>query len=374
LVEKRVLCLGIGREDGRYDYAKPDEDAPTIFDYDIVIVNTDGVDGAFVYYKREQFTRFFKNSGICFAVSSPNTIFRYSPLNLTTTSSLYCTYGFLPSGDKEIATKKVQGKVVKCIYEEAKWIFDSVQFYWSCYFTKVPKNSRVLATNKVGDPVSLVTPYEAGYCVFLPQTYYLTRLVDLLLENGLSLIPDFVEIEVPEWIGEYATPLESQLLRQKLEIEKRLGKTGKYKPLLYETGTSLENLVIDAFGEIGLDVSRLPEGSHADFEFPISEELTSVCEVKGLMESANVRHLRQLLQYYIEQRDIEQRNVRAVFIVNHFRDKNPRDRGEPLTKDASELVEKHDFRVITTVELYDFITKLLEDKLDKEEFLKRFLH
>jgi hypothetical protein len=64
----------------------------------------------------------------------------------------------------------------------------------------------------------------------------------------------------------------------------------------------------------------------------------------------------------------------SLLVVNHFRDKNPRDRGDPLTKDASELVEKHDFRVITTVELYDFITELLEDKLNKEEFLNRFVH
>ena len=150
------------------------------------------------------------------------------------------------------------------------------------------------------------------------------------------------------------------------------GKTGKFKPLLYETGVNLENLVIDAFREMGIKVRKLPEGSYADFEFQISEDLIGICEVKGLTGSANIRHLRQLLQYFIEQRDIEKRNVKGIFIVNHFRNKNPKERDKPLTNDAEELVKKYGFVVLTTVDLYNYITKFLENKLSKEDFLSKF--
>lgn len=44
-----------------------------------------------------------------------------------------------------------------------------------------------------------------------------------------------------------------------------------------------------------------------------------------------------------------------------------------MAKDALELASKHDFKVITTVDLYHSMTKLLENKLEKEDFLSTYL-
>lgn len=361
----RALCLGMGhKKDEKYDWSRANKNAPTIFDYDIVIIDAVVIQKDF-NQKKEEFERFFKAGGICFVMLSP------APMKDQ-------EWFFLL---KEIEIREVEGKYIICSFEEAKLLFDSFSFTYPCYFIKVPKNSEILAENRVGDPISFVVSYNSGYCFFIPRVKVEDehKLISFLLENISSLIPEIKKeiptevTEIPEWIDEYTTDLERNLLKQKLEIDKKLGKTGKFKPLLYETGSSLKNLIIDALRELGIKVTKLPEECYADIEFPISEELIGVCEVKGLQKNANIRHLRQLFQYFMEQREFENRNVKGIFIVNHFREEKPSERDDPLTKDAWELVKKYDFRVMTTVDLYNFVTQFVEKKVTKEDFLRQFL-
>ena len=98
-----------------------------------------------------------------------------------------------------------------------------------------------------------------------------------------------------------------------------------------------------------------------------------VCEVKGLEGSADRRNLRQLLDYYIEQRDIEERNVKGILIVNHYRNQKPNDRGNPATPEGMDLAKKHNFCILSTAELYNLLIQFWQNKITKEDFLKRFL-
>ena len=139
----------------------------------------------------------------------------------------------------------------------------------------------ILATNRAKDPISILVPHENGYCIFLPFTEETNKLLNLLIKEGLNIIPEKKEIikpeEIPSWATEYMTETEIELLKKRNEIEEKLGKYNKFKPLLWETGDSLQELVISAFEEIGIPVTRLPKESHADFEFPINADFTGVC-------------------------------------------------------------------------------------------------
>ena len=369
VVFMRILCLGIGTSyQNEYAYQSISSTAfPTIFDYDLVIMDLRKLERTYYKYigkTTSEFRKFFESKGTCFVIMD-----EYNTVNASSNFD-WCPFA------REINIENRYGETVMCENKSARFIFDSIEFVWNCFFSQYPENSIVLATNRANDPISIMVPYENGYCIFLPSTDKTPELVNLLIEKGLNILPEeeekIVPSKLPPWAIEFMTKTELGLLETRNKIIEKLGKYNKFKPLLWETGINLEELVIDAFEEFGIEVTRLPKESHGDFEFPIEEDLTGVCEVKGLLGNADRRNLRQLLNYFIEQRDIEKRKVKGVLIVNHFRNEKPSERGEPVTQDALELIETYDFHVLTTVQLYECLNKAWENKLTKKDFLKRF--
>lgn len=364
----RVLCLGVYSSEEECTTASVNSTAPTIYDFDIVIVDAEEVDIESFFEKKPQFLRFFENGGVCY-------VFMRKIIFETVGDTRKTNYSFLP--DLQFNMDNTEGEWLSCVSENARWMFDGYNFTWDCYVSDIGGDHTALAVNKVKDIVSFIMPIENGHCVFLPQVPYGERgvLVDALIRQGETLFKLEEEIhDIPEWISLYATELERQLLNERDEIERKLGRVGRLKPLLYETGKKLEKEVMRVMKDIGFNVIKLPDGSYADFEFQIDEDQTAVCEIKGLRGSANVNDLRQLLQYFIEQRDIEGRDVIGVFIVNHHRDKNPLERGEPLTQDASALAVKHNFRVISTQDIYTFLANDFDEKLTHQDFIKTFFN
>lgn len=369
----RILCLGF--EQPAFEFSDECVYAslaasfiPTIFDYDIVIMNLSKLyrpQYTALAERREEFEKFFQSKGTCYVLAD-----EYDECDGIS------NYAWCPF-DGYMAIENKSGTTLICQEKNARFVFDELEFRWKCYFSRYPDKTTVLATNRANDPISLLVPCESGYCIFLPSTDEPLKPLILLIREGRNIIPpekeeEIVTEEPPSWATEYMTEKELNLLRQRNKIIEKLGKYNKFKGLLWETGDALEVLVIDAFKEIGITVLRLPKESHGDFEFPIKEDLTGVCEVKGLLGNGDRRNLRQLLDYFIEQRDIERRNVKGVFIVNHFRNEKPSERGEPATQDAVDLIQTYDFAILTTTQLYDSLVEFWENRLSKEDFLKRF--
>lgn len=374
----RILCLGIGSEYAEnYTYYTLGTTYPTIFDYEIVMIDLNSLDSSYYRYiatKKAEFKKFFKSKGICYVLMSQ--LGKYGE---------FSNYDWCPFAD-EIEIVNKSGETLTCQSKNAKFLFDSAQFKWKCFFSKYPEDTTVLAVNRANDPISIMVPCENGYCIFLPFTDESARpqLLDLLIKRGLSLIPEEEEthalekkeqipsVSLPPWATDYMSKTEADLLRARNEIDEKLGKYNKFKPLFWETGDILEELVIQAFEELGINVTRLEKASHGDFEFAISKSLTGVCEIKGLLGSADRRNLRQLLDYFIEQRDIEKRNVKGILIVNHHRTERPTERGKPATNDALDLIRTYNFHILTTIQLYEYLTQFWQKKLVKDDFLKTF--
>lgn len=359
----RVLCIGDFEENENYTVGSFFHGIPTIYDFDMVILDIpSAVSYSFfgrLSERKNEFIEFFKSGGTCFALSAP----RF-------THERKSNYDWCPF---YLYAENKSGETVICKSDRAKWLFDSVSFRWSTHFSSYSKDvSTILAVNRAGHPISLHVPYERGHCIFLPHTREKKGLVNLLMQKGLNLIPKKEgELgEIPEWLGEFSTKEEMDLLKGYQEIEGKLGKYNKFKRLLWETGKRLERVVIDSFREIGIDAMELPEGSHADFEFPLTEEVTGVCEVKGILGSVDRDDLRQLLDYYVEQRDIEQRNIKGIFVANHFRNLTPKERGDVATEGALDIAKKHDFCIISALRLYRILDDVWRGKITKETFLE----
>lgn len=368
----RILCLGIGSENKKeYRYVGVNSYIPTIYDYDFVILNLPRYKDSPSAYttignKKAEFDKFFENNGVCIVISDELDKW-----------STFSNYDWCPFADK-FEVNNISGETIYYTDKRSKFIFDSVNFTWNHYFTNITISHKVLATNKTNDPISILVPYRKGYCIFLPtprmEAVNLTRLFEFLLARGLELFPEIKEKmnngTIPPWANLIATAKELSLLKEYNKISEKLSKYSKFKQLFWESGEPLENLVIDTLSELGLEVIKLPKGSHADFEVKLEGDLVAVCETKGLIGSATLDDLRQLLEYFIDQRDIQKRNVKAIFIVNHFRNEEPSKRGSPATKDAIELIIKYNFKLITTMDLYHLLEKHWTGEITKDYLIK----
>jgi hypothetical protein len=362
----RTLCIGIGKEGNpNYSYYSAETSLPTIFDYERVLLDLRPFYESKSYVslsgKREEFKRFFESGGNCFVISE-----KYDKW------SSWSNYDWCPLDDMFSITN-VSGNTLICTEKKAKFLFDSFNFTWNHFFSIKTKDCKVLATNRTNDPISFVAPFYKGNCVFLPTPSNVVefppfKLLDFILNRGMELIPEVknttpngTPTSIPPWANSIASQKELTLLESYNKLEEKLGKYSKFKQLYWESGEQLEDLVIDALRELGLKVTKLEKGSHVDLEVSLSGGLVAVCEVKGLNGSANLQDLRQLLDYYVEQRDIEQRNVKGVLFINHFRGEEPSKRGTPVTKEALDLVQRYNFQIITTIELYKILEKHISE-------------
>jgi hypothetical protein len=365
----RTLCLGIGSEkSAKYHYSSLNrQEYPTISDYDLVIVNLNDLAppfNSFFARTREEFKKFFENRGVCFVILTARNLSEDSRVS---------NFEWCPFSEKMRIQNK-QGETVICKLKKAQFFFDQIEFYWNCFFSAISPDVTVVATNRTHDPISVIVPYESGSCVFLPSTDKDNELLNLLIEKGLNIIPEIergsASSGVPSWASSLMSETELDLLESMNQIGGRLGKYNRFKALLWESGEALQNLVVNAFEEVGIEVTKLPKESHADFEIHLDRNLTGVCEVKGLLGDANIQDLRQLLDYFIDQRDIEKRNVKGIFIVNHHRNEEPSKRGNPVTRDASDLMKKYGFALLTATQLYGYLTKYWQGQFTKEDILR----
>ncbi|KXB05804.1 hypothetical protein AKJ52_03000, partial [candidate division MSBL1 archaeon SCGC-AAA382C18] len=79
--------------------------------------------------------------------------------------------------------------------------------------------------------------------------------------------------------------------------------------------------------------------------------------------------LGKLLEYHMEQEEIEDRNVKGVLIANHNRKTKPEERNSVATEGALEIAKKHDFCILSTEILYYILEDYWKDEISKEEFL-----
>jgi hypothetical protein len=365
----KILSIGMGKKSSSdYEYCCFNQvDYPTIFDYDLVIVNLPTLErDLFSHFAltKPDFEKFFESGGICFVVMAP--------LDQVGGVSNYDWCPF--SGDLKVNNRS--GTTLEWIDKKAKSAIGNLNFSWDCYFSGARKPNKVLATNRTNDPVSIAVSYRNGVCVFLPRPAEQPKrnsswFHEFIVRRGLEIVPEFgtnVDKSLyPSWANSVATKREIALAESLNEIDEELGKYTKFKQLHWEFGGTLKNLVTKAFKEFGFDVTELPKESGVDFEVALQPGLTGAFEVKGLSGNVTIQDLSQLLEYCVKQKEVDKRNVKGIFIVNHYRSVEPSRRGNPATKDALDLMTKNGLKLLTVIQLFDLLEKFWAQQLRKEE-------
>jgi len=232
---------------------------------------------------------------------------------------------------------------------------------WSCYFSETLINARVLGVNRAGYSVFMEVPLGAGKLVMLPKFKNRAEAVTTIVNE---IIPQMIHEEeitfVPQWLPDFSSPFEKQIRGDLNEIE-------KVKRLLFTKDKALEKAVAFAFKKLGFKVKPLPDGTLPDLRIADGKQ-KGIVEVKGHEKRQATR--REVLQLigYLSETDVEEK---GVVVCNHEFKKEPNKRSEEaFTNGAIQLGEKNDVSLVSSVNLYEVVMKILEKKLNDEAMQK----
>lgn len=201
----------------------------------------------------------------------------------------------------------------------------------------------------------------------------------VLVTCALPVLTRSFRTPEPEWAKKYNVPGEAQLaektqgLKQKVEevqseldlLESERQFLVQYRALLYEQGRPLEDAVIRAFELIGFTGGRVQED---DIEHDIvmnSPEGVMVAEVEGKDDDAiHVEKLDQLSRVVDEYFAQHEEYPEGVLIGNPYRLKPPNERRDPFTKKTRKAAKRKGFGLLTTVELFKTVLRVLENPAD----------
>lgn len=226
---------------------------------------------------------------------------------------------------------------------------------WSCYFSKVPKNARILGVNRAGYSVFMEVPLGSGKLVMLPRFKNRAKAVTIIVNE---IIPQMIHEEevtfIPQWLLDFSSPFEKQ-------IRNSLGEIEKAKRLVFTKNKLLKKAVAFAFEKLGFKVEILPDGTLPDLRITVGEQ-KAIVEVKGHENrQVNRREVLQLLGY-LSETDIKEK---GIVVSNHEFNKEPDERKQKaFTAGAIQLGEKMNTSLISSIDLYNVVMKILEKKMN----------
>lgn len=237
--------------------------------------------------------------------------------------------------------------------------------------------------NKSKNPVGFMLQIREGYMVFVPPPPNKTeseKILGVLIKCAKPLLTKDFRSPSPPWVknfssvgidklGERLTGIQTQLEglgKDKQKVEDEIEELESYKLLLYEQGKLLEDIVIKSFALLGFSAGRYKD---ADLEHDVvlkSEEGVAIAEVEGRdNDSIHIDKLDQLTRVVDEDFNNRGSYAHGILIGNHFRLKAPSERGAAFTEKVYKAAERKRFALLTTIELFNAVQKILEKPNDE---------
>ena len=305
---------------------------------------------------------------------------------------LTSNYIFLETIIKDIKITSSKGKVV--VQEKNTEVFTNLyhsfkdNFEYRVYFEH--NDLKPIFKTKHDQIVGGIFEYK-GALVLLPYIY-------INEENEHDFIKSIIQIDksvknestpIPDWAVEnHKTPQETviysnieeknvkieELSDQKTQLEIELKEEQKYKELLFETGKSLENIIIESLHILGYTAENFTNGAGDEIDIiltsPEGHIYCGECEGKD-NKAIDVHKFRQLLDHinvYEESLGDDIKDIYGILFGNAYRLKDIETREENFTKTCIERAKKKDIILVKTSDLYPIIQYLR--KHDDDEFKK----
>jgi uncharacterized protein YqgQ len=367
--------IGLAEPDGKYYSYK--KDLPTFYDYHLVFLRNPNDIPQLSYEdyhtcfmrdkineKKEEISELFKSGGILFTFLFPK---------------VYDNYGWLPSNISFRPIKK-HGDTVIPLNTCFKNILKNNDFCYMSHFDRellYEDKDTIIATNIHGMPISIYKDVNKGTIIFLPQykqavipKQIIRELVDVIRKNFIEKPGKKSKSIPPTWLQNHKLPNEEKYLKEINVKETILSEYNTIKQSLYETGENLVYSVGQILKKFGFKVKIKEKEGIQDIEIQ-HEEFLGIIEIKGKEKYANVDDLRQLLNWYVDSlSENEEKDIKPIFIINHYRNKNIKERKEPYTEKAIQLGENNKFCLMTTYDLFSLYIKFINKQISLSEIEK----
>ena len=165
-------------------------------------------------------------------------------------------------------------------------------------------------------------------------------------------------------------------LEEQIKLSKEvLNSNSKYKSILYTTGDEL----VDVFKEIlsdmlGIDLSGFVDEKKEDFNFELNGKIY-IGEVKGVNHNVKRENVSQLdlhvNGYLDDNTDKTQNDIVALLIINHQKNKDPKDR-EPVNGQQVKLAEKYGSLIVETTMLLELYSDYKAGTITRDAIIELF--
>ena len=211
------------------------------------------------------------------------------------------------------------------------------------------------------------------------------ELIKDILDEFTDLDTRIKTKDSPEWVDEKSLPEEDktvselgELREQKKEIEQKIKQKNeelqefdRYKALLWGNEDILEQLVPEVFREFGFVVEG--EQPHGRDGMILLDDKRFVMEITGTTGGISDDKCRQL-STWVDDLELEdqEHDYHGLLVVNPDRRTRPsaRDSDEYLPPHLRRFLEKRDFNVLLTSDLYHLLSKYRAGKLEFEDIRK----
>ncbi len=250
------------------------------------------------------------------------------------------------------------------------------EWYWSIFPENLPENSYVLAKNKKGDIISLVTKINKNYLVILPEPKKKKEIIKYYLENIACIWSELFSkginftIEKPGWLEESDPFNKKGLVNDFKIIKEKIKQIELFEKLLYGYDRPLEKSISEIFSYLGF-VNIQATNDRADLTCE-TKTTKIIAEIKGLKDQAHEKNLSQMFKWHLdelEKNEHRAKHIKQIFICNAYRELNPEDRDDFFDENIVKISETHNWGLLSTLELYNALVKVWKKELESKEII-----
>lgn len=150
---------------------------------------------------------------------------------------------------------------------------------------------------------------------------------------------------------------------------KVINQNKRYKSVLYTSGDELVEVIFEILEKmLGCDLSEFTDKKKEDFKFMINDKVF-IGEIKGVtpnVKKANVSQLDVHVQEHLDDNDEESKNIIALLIINHQRNK-PISAREGVNDEVIKLAERNGSLIVETITLLKLFEQYLLGEKNRDE-------
>ena len=177
----------------------------------------------------------------------------------------------------------------------------------------------------------------------------------------------------PQWMVKHSFEEKSKLDKEIEKLNSKVAEYEMFERLLYTTDIPLEEAVAFVLDWLGFqDVKHHKEDKdNPDVAFKY-ESIKALTEIEGTTKAGDKKKAQQLEGWLRKEINsgMKASELKGFFVVNHFRETEPENRGDPLTPYAKEYLKLYHCHFLTTYFLFNVVKDVM-DGLSKEEAQKK---